>query len=165
MGKATCKTCQKVISCRGRNTWVMRRHMEVQHEVKFPWAVGQKNKSKSINTAISTKVNNHGRTTECQSCGRSFSSLAQHLRQRCDDFTSFFLVKKYFNNISYEYYVDFTSFFFNSMECQINSDSTNIAQMSATSNSLEDDFEFVKPQVQIKEEYPDDLEYNTVSDK
>jgi len=51
------------------------------------------------------------------------------------------------------------------MECQINSDSTNIAQMSATSNSLEDDFEFVKPQVQIKEEYPDDLEYNTVSDK
>ena len=51
------------------------------------------------------------------------------------------------------------------MECQINSDATNIAQMSATSNSLEDDFEFVKPQVQIKEEYPDDLEYNTVSDK
>ena len=95
LGKATCKTCQKVISCRGRNTWVMRRHMEVQHEVKFPWAIGQKNKSKSINTAISTKVNNHGRTTECQSCGRSFSSLAQHLRQRCDDFTSFFLVKKY----------------------------------------------------------------------
>ena len=56
-------------------------------------------------------------------------------------------------------------FFLNSMECQINTDSTNIAQMSATSNSLEDDFEFVKPQVQIKEEYPDDLEYNTVSDK
>ena len=95
LGKATCKTCQKVISCRGRNTWVMRRHMEVQHGVKFPWAVGQKNKSKSINTAISTKVNNHGRTTECQSCGRSFSSLAQHLRQRCDDFTRFFLVYKY----------------------------------------------------------------------
>ena len=86
--------------------------MEVQHGVKFPWAVGQKNKSKSINTAISTKVNNHGRTTECQSCGRSFSSLAQHLRQRCDDFTSFFLVKKILhNNISYEYYVYFTSFF------------------------------------------------------
>ena len=76
-----------------------------------------------------------------------------------------FSCKKNINNISYEYYVDFTSFFLNSMECQINSDSTNIAQMSATSNSLEDDFEFVKPQVQIKEEYPDDLEYNTVSDK
>ena len=56
-------------------------------------------------------------------------------------------------------------FFKNSMECQINTDSTNIAQMSSTSNSLEDDFEFAKPQVQIKEEYPDDLEYNTVSDK
>ena len=50
------------------------------------------------------------------------------------------------------------------MECQINTDSANIAQMSTTSNPLEDDFEFVKPQVQIKEEFPDDQEYDPVSD-
>ena len=37
--------------------------------------------SKNISDdAISTKMD-HGKTTECQSCKRSFSSLAQHLRQ------------------------------------------------------------------------------------
>ena len=61
----------------------------------------------------------HGRTTECQSCKRSFSSLVQHLRQ--------------------------------SPNCQNSNDST----ITDDATSTEQDFEFAKPHVEIKEEFPD----------
>ena len=110
--------------------------MEVQHAVKFPWAIG-KSKSKNITDAISTKVNNRGKTTDCKSCSRSFSSLAQHLRQ--------------------------------SLECQDAYDSIERNKMNTTSGLtgsqlMDQDFEFAKPHVEIKEEFPDDQGYTaTVS--
>ena len=105
--------------------------MEVQHAVKFPWAIG-KSKSKNITDAISTKVNNRGKTTDCKSCSRSFSSLAQHLRQ--------------------------------SLECQDAYDSIEMNKMNTATSNTEQDFEFAKPHVEIKEEFPDDQGYTaTVS--
>ena len=76
--------------------------------------------SKNISDdAISSKMDHGKTTTECQSCKRSFSSLAQHLRQ--------------------------------SPNCQNTNDST----ITDDTTSTEQDFEFAKPHVEIKEEFPD----------